>query len=167
MHMASTDRSRHRVSRCLFDQRGHFLWVRFVDRVAGALHFDRLAVGTLGVHAFQIGVDDAIGGRYRVPAWLGLPCGLARRYGKYRCGGECLRARLEQGLSRRQVGGEIGRIMCRIEIQKTVGSLLDVARLADGIGVKLAIGDFGFALIERNARRCRPARRPSNRCRRR
>lgn len=58
-----------RVISSILDQCGNFLWMRLIDRVAGASHLDGVAVRTLGVHALQIGVDGSVPKNVPNGAW--------------------------------------------------------------------------------------------------
>ena len=89
----------------ILDESSNLFRVRLVNRMAGALHFDGMAVGTLGIHPLQIRIDDAIRLGNCVPAGLGLPRGLRGRRREHCCCRERLRVGLEFRLLFRQVRG--------------------------------------------------------------
>src|SRR5580704_19091792 len=81
----------------------NFLWMRDVDGVTRACHFDRLAVGPVGIPTFQIRVDGSIVPRHHHPARFRSPGCRSDRRREIVCKIEHLRARHECGL----VGGKV------------------------------------------------------------
>jgi hypothetical protein len=61
------------VRRGFFDQSCNLLWPGYVDRVTGAGDFDLVAVGALGIAAFEAGVDGSVCSRYQHPGWFAFP----------------------------------------------------------------------------------------------
>jgi hypothetical protein len=60
--------------RCgFFDQSCNLLGPGYIDRVTGAGDFDLMAVGALGIPAFEVGVDGSVCSRYQHPGWLAFP----------------------------------------------------------------------------------------------
>src|SRR4029077_13153578 len=98
---------------------------------AGACDFDLVTLGSLGIPAFEVGVDGSVFCRYQHPARLASP--RRRRDDCFEIVGqvEHLRSRHESGLLSRQVGCEVLMELRGIEVSETVCSLLYGSRLAE------------------------------------
>jgi len=107
--------------------------------VAGARNFDRVALGSCGIPAFEVGVNGSVFGRDQHPARFTSPCS---------CGDGCLeivsqvqylRTRHESGLFGRQVGCEVLLKMRGIEVGETVCRFLYRTRFAEVTWEALAV----------------------------
>src|SRR5580700_91917 len=102
--------------------------MRDVDGVAGACHFDRVALCTLGIPTFQVRADRSIASGHHHPARFGSPGSRGDRRGEIVRKVEHLRFRHESGLLGRQVRSEQFMKLSRIDIRETVRSFLYGAR---------------------------------------
>src|SRR6266481_1928635 len=119
------------VRSSFFDQSRNFLRPGGVDRVARALDFDLVTLGSFGVPPFEVRVDGSVFCRYQHPARFASP----RRRGDDRfeivsCV-EHLRSSHESGLLSWQVGCEVLMKLRGVEVSETVSRLLYCSRLAE------------------------------------
>src|ERR1700735_31179 len=98
----------------------HFFWTRLVDRVAGTLDFDHMALGACGVPAFEVRVDGSVLCRYGHPAWLSPPCCCGDGCVEIRGRDQYLGVRSESGFIGGQIGRKILAILCGIKVVETV-----------------------------------------------
>ena len=59
-----------RMARRILDESRNLFRVRLVNRVAGTLDFDGVAMGSGGIHALQIGINSTVFFADNVPAGL-------------------------------------------------------------------------------------------------
>src|SRR5580704_10625525 len=97
--------------------------MRNVHAVTGACDFDSVALGSLGVPAFQIRIDGSVAARDEHPAGLASPRGDGDDTFEIVAKVEDLRARHKSGLLRRQVSCEIFVKLRGIEIRKAIRGL--------------------------------------------
>jgi hypothetical protein len=109
-----------------FNELGCFVRVRYVGHVAG-IHFDRLGIGALRLHALLIRIDRPVGGGHHVPGGFRLPGGRLKG-GERVSGDQNLRLRHECRFSlrkvRREVGMEDGRVKVEVAIVGLLGPVL-------------------------------------------
>src|SRR6266568_2546437 len=100
--------------------------------MTSACDFDLVTLRSLGIPAFEVGVDGSVFCRYQHPAWFASP---------RRRGDDCfeivscvehLRSRHESGLLSRQVGCEVLMKMRGVKVSETVSRLLYRMSLALG-----------------------------------
>src|SRR5580658_2358068 len=105
--------------------------MRDIDRVAGACDFDGVAMSSLGIKPFEVGVDRSIRPGDDHPTRFFSPC---------RCGDDCLeivrgvgylRSRHKCGLFHRKIGCKVLKKMSGVEIREAICGLLYRTRLAE------------------------------------
>jgi hypothetical protein len=107
--------------RGLLNESSHFFGMRDVNRVAGSLCLDFVAVRAHGVHSFQIGIYGLVVLGHHVPARFQLPSGVGDRRREHLGGGWHLGLRHELGLRGWQIRGEVFGEVSRIKQEEAIG----------------------------------------------
>ena len=115
--------------------------------MAGACDFDRVALGSLGIPPFEVGVDGSVFRRYQHPARFASPRSRGDDCFEIVSEVEDLRSRHESGLLSRQVGCEVLMKLRGVEVSETVGRLLYRTRLAEVTRESLSVVSFILSRI--------------------
>jgi hypothetical protein len=112
--------------------------------MARACDFDHVAMSSLGVPPFKVGVDGSVFFRYDHPTWFASP--RSRGYDCFEIAScvEYLRSRHEVGLLNRKIRCKLLMKLRGIKIRETIRRLLYRTRLAEVTREALAI--VGFVL---------------------